>query len=87
MDELAGLGDDRFYTAGNVAQARARTERRFTIFGFGVFRQFSSPPGILRAEWLLDRSLRRHRGRSGGVPGFWFLEGVPPASDCIAGTI
>ncbi len=70
-------------TAGDVAQARARTERRFTIFDFGVFRQFSSAPGILRAKWLLDCHLRWHRGRSGGVPGFWFREGVPPASGFI----
>src|SRR4029450_13847612 len=33
VDELGRLGNYRFYTAGDVAEACAQTERRFTIFG------------------------------------------------------
>ena len=53
----------------------------------GLFRQFSSAPGILCAERLLDCRVRRHRNRSGRVPGLWFREDVPPAAGCIAGTV
>ena len=51
------------------------------------FVNFFLPPGILRAERLLDCRFWRDRGRSGGVPSFWLWEGVLPATDCVTGTV